>query len=59
MPFSRSANVFVFGNFNIYHKDSLIYSGATDTPGELSYTVSSWLTSLLRSQTVAVTVLLF
>ena len=39
MAFSRSA-VFVFGNFNIYHKDSLIYSGATDTPGELCYTVS-------------------
>ena len=30
-----SANVFVFGDFNIHHKDLLIYSVGTDRPGEL------------------------
>ena len=30
-----SANVFVFGDFNIHHKDWLTYSGKTDRPGEL------------------------
>ena len=29
------ANVFVFGEFNVYRKDSLTYSGGTDQPGEL------------------------
>ena len=28
-----SANVFVFGDLNVYHKDWLIYSGRTDRPG--------------------------
>ena len=32
-----SANVFVFGDFNVYHKDWLTYSGGTDRPGELCY----------------------
>ena len=27
--------VFVFGDFNIDHKDWLTYSGGTDQPGEL------------------------
>ena len=30
-----SANVFVFGDFNVHHKDWLTYSGGTDRPGEL------------------------
>ena len=30
-----SANVFVFGGFNVYHKDWLTYSGRTGRPGEL------------------------
>ena len=30
-----SANVFVFGDFNIHQKDWLTYSGGTDRPGEL------------------------
>ena len=29
------ANVFVFGDFNIHHKDWLTYSGGTDRPAEL------------------------
>ena len=35
------ANVFVFGNFNIHHKDWLTYSGGTDRPGELCYNFST------------------
>ena len=34
------ANVFVFGDFNIHHKDWLIYYGGTDQPGELCYNFS-------------------
>ena len=30
-----SANVFVFGDLNVHHKDWLNYSGGTDRPGEL------------------------
>ena len=30
-----SANVSVFGEFNVHHKDWLTYSGGTDRPGEL------------------------
>ena len=30
-----SANVFVFGEFNVHHKDWLTYSCGTDQPGEL------------------------
>ena len=35
-----SANLFVFGDFNIYHKDWLTYSGRTNKPGELFYNFS-------------------
>ena len=35
-----SANVFVFGDFNIHHKDWLTYSGGTDRRGELFYNFS-------------------
>ena len=31
------ANVFVFGDLNVHHKDWLIYSGGTDRSGELCY----------------------
>ena len=30
-----SANVFVFGDFSVHHKDWLTYSGGTDKPNEL------------------------
>ena len=36
-----SANVFVFGNFNIHYKDWLTYSGGTDRPGEFCYSFSN------------------
>ena len=35
-----SANVFVFGDFNIHHKDRGTYSGGTDRSVELCYNVS-------------------
>ena len=35
-----SPNVFVFGDFNVHHKDRLTYSGGTDRPGELCYNFS-------------------
>ena len=35
-----STNVFVFGDFNVHHKDWLAYSGGTDRPGELCYNFS-------------------
>ena len=35
-----SANVFVFGDFNVHHKDWLTYSGGTDRPGEICYNFS-------------------
>ena len=34
------ANVFVFGDFNVHHKDWLTYSGGTDKIGELNYNFS-------------------
>ena len=35
-----SANIFVFGDFNMHHKDWLTYSVGTDRPGELCYNFS-------------------
>ena len=45
-----SANVFVFGDFNIHHKDWLTYSGGTDRPGELCYnfSISNDLTQIVK-----------
>ena len=37
LSINPSANVFVFGDFNVYHKDWLTYSGGTVRPGELCY----------------------
>ena len=33
--------VFVFGDFNIHHKDWLTYSDGADWPGELCYNFST------------------
>ena len=48
-----SANVFAFGNFNIHHKDWLIYSGGTDRPGELcfNFSISNDLTQMVNFAT--------
>ena len=40
LSINPSANVFVFGGFNVHHKDWLTYSGRTDRPGELCYNFS-------------------
>ena len=57
LSINPSANVFVF---NVHHKDWHTYSGGTDRPGELCYNLTffRWLTFLLRSLTVILTVLL-
>ena len=48
-----SANVFVFGDLNIHHKDWLTYSGGTDQPGELCYnfSISNDLTQMVNFPT--------
>ena len=40
LSINPSANVFVFGDFNVHHKDWLTYSSGTDRPGELRYNFS-------------------
>ena len=40
LSINPSAHVFVFGDFNVHHKDWLTYSGGTDGPGELCYNFS-------------------
>ena len=37
LSINPSANVFVFGDFNVHHKVWLTYSGGTDRSGELCY----------------------
>ena len=50
LSINPSANVLVFGDFNIHHKDWLTYSGGTDRPGELCYN-SNNLVNYVISQT--------
>ena len=40
LSINPSANVFVFGEFNVHHKNWLTYSSGTDRPGELCYNFS-------------------
>ena len=53
LSINPSANVFVFGDFNIHHKDWLTYSGGTDRPGELCYNfhISNDLTQMVNFPT--------
>ena len=48
-----SVNVFVFGDFNVHHKDWLTYSGGTDRSGELCYnfSISNRLTPMVNFPT--------
>ena len=50
---SPSANVFVFGDFNVYRKDCLIYVGGTDRSGEVCYnfSISNNLTQIINFPT--------
>ena len=47
------ANIFVFGDFNVHHKDCLAYSGGTDRSGELCYnfSISNDLTQMVNFPT--------
>ena len=53
LSINPSASVFVFGDFNVHHKDWLTYSGRTDRPGELCYnfSISSDLTQIVNFPT--------
>ena len=53
LSINPSANVFVFGDFNVHHKDWLAYSSGTDRPGELCYnfSVSADLTQIINFPT--------
>ena len=55
MRFSRSTHplMFVFGDFNVHHKDCLTYSGGTDRAGELCYnfSISNDLTQIVNFPT--------
>ena len=48
-----SANVFVFGDFHVHHRDWLTYSGGTDLPGEYCYnfSISNDLTQMVNFPT--------
>ena len=50
LSINPSANVFVFGNCHVHHKDWLTYSGGTDSPGELCYnfSISNDLTQMVK-----------
>ena len=47
------ANVFVFGDFNVHHKDFLTYSGGTDLPGEVccNFSISDDLNQMVNFPT--------
>ena len=53
LSINPSPNVFVFGDFNIHHKDWLTYSSGTDQPDELCYnfSISSDFTQMVNSPT--------
>ena len=48
LSINPSANVFVFGDFNVNHKGWLAYSGGTDRSGERCYSYLKSQMSLLR-----------
>ena len=41
LSINPSPNAFVFGDFNVNHKNSLTYSAGKDQPGELCYNFSN------------------
>ena len=53
LSINLSANVFVFGDFNVDNKDWLTYSGETDRSGELCYnfSISNDLTQMVNFPT--------
>ena len=53
LSINTSANVFVFGDFDIYYKDWLTYFGGNERPGELCYnfSISNDLTQIVNFPT--------
>ena len=51
LSMNPSANVFVFGDFKVHHKDWLTYSGGDDRPGELCCNFSNDLTQIVNFPT--------
>ena len=53
LSINPSTDVFVFGDFNVHHKDWLTYSGGTDRSGELCYNfyISNNLTQMVQFRT--------
>ena len=53
LSINPSANVFVFGDFNIHHKDWSTYSGGTDGSGKLchNFSISSYLIQMVNFPT--------
>ena len=53
LTINPSANVFVFRDLNVHHKDWLTYSGGTDRSGELCYnfSISNDLTQMVHFPT--------
>ena len=53
LSINPSANVFVFGDFNVHLKDWLTYSGGTDRPDKLCYnfSISNDLTQMVNFPT--------
>ena len=53
LSINPSANVFLFGDFNVHHKDWLTYSSGTDRSGELCYnfSISNDLTQMVNFPT--------
>ena len=53
LSINPSANVVVFGNFNIHHKDWLTCCGRTDRPGEFchNFSISNYLTQMVNFPT--------
>ena len=53
LSINPSANVLVFEDFNVHHKDWLTYSGGTGRPGELCYnfSISTDLTQIVNFPT--------
>ena len=52
-----SANAFVFGDFNVHHKNWLTYSSGIDRPGDLCYncSISNNLAQMINFPTLSLT----
>ena len=53
LSINPSANIFIFVDFNVHHKDWRTYSGGTDQPGELccNFSITNDLTQMVNFPT--------